>query len=403
MSAACEDLLVPDLASLSGIPELNDITTCKYRIISNSPGICTTVVEFDEDQSPRGLPTHLIIRFEKSREGHPLLATAAIQRLAHQRLPHVVPKVWGAGHTQTETGTRLTYMLSQFYMDTCTLDTVWDDMDKITQYFMAKAVVSAVFQLRDISLVGAGDEAQKVLRGTPFERTAAASPALVGGPAYGYFPDFESFLMAMVSPGSANYSVDQKPDGAVTIQMQSPEGVGLGFARTDLDLLTEASGLCHNSLDPRNILVRQVKSDQGKAAYQFVSVIGWAHAGFLPLAAEIGFMDMCLGLQNQSWTWYSVYREHAGTVLAKTSPGAHHICLKLIRAMVITDLSRKDSNKLNVGNLIQRLWHEREKTGDHIAATGYVKNADAERAGFFTAADNAELELEALRRLGYVR
>lgn len=403
MSGASQDLLVPDLISLSRIPELNDITTCKYRIISNSSSICTIVVQFDEDQSPRGLPTHLIIRFEKSREGNPLLATAAIQRLAHIRLPHVVPKVWGAGHTQTETGAQLTYLLSQFYMDTCTLDTVWDDMDKFTQYFMTKAVASAMFQLRDVSLVEAGDETQEVLQGTPFERNATAPPTLVGGPAYGYFPDFGSFLMAMVSPGSAKYSVDHKPDGAVTIRTQSPEEADWGFAQTDLDLLTKTSGLCHNNLEPRNILVRQVKSDQGKATYQFVSVIGWAAAGFLPLAFEIGFKDTCLGLQNQSWTWYRVYRACAETTLAKTFPGAHHICSKLIRAMVLTDLSRKDNNKLNVGNLVQKLWHEREKTGDHVAETGYVKSSDAERTTSFTAADNAELELEALRRLGYIR
>ncbi|TQN66528.1 hypothetical protein CSHISOI_08919 [Colletotrichum shisoi] len=403
MSGASQDLLVPDLTSLSRIPELNVINTCKYRIISNSSSICTIVVQFDEDQSPRGLPTHLIIRFEKSREGNPLLATAAIQRLAHQRLPHIVPKVWGAGHTQTETGTQLTYMLSQFYMDTCTLDTVWDDLDTFTQYFMVKAVASAMFQLRDVSLVEAGDEAQKVLQGTPLERNATAPPTLVGGPACGYFPDFGSLLIAMVSPGSAKYSVDRNPDGAVTIRTQSPEEANLGFSRTDLDLLTKTSGLCHNNLEPRNILVRQVKSDQGRATYQFVSVIGWADAAFLPLAFEIGSKDTCLGLQNQSWTWYRVYRAYAGTVLAKTFPGAHRICLKLIRAMVLTDLSRKDSNKLNVGNLVQKLWHEREKTGDHGAETGYVKSSDAERIGSFTAADNAVLELEALRSLGYIR
>ncbi|GJC94836.1 hypothetical protein ColKHC_03662 [Colletotrichum higginsianum] len=384
MSGASQDLLVPDLISLSRIPELNDITTCKYRIISNSSSICTIVVQFDEDQSPRGLPTHLIIRFEKSREGNPLLATAAIQRLAHLRLPTLCPRFG-------------------FYMDTCTLDTVWDDMDRFTQYFMAKAVASAMFQLRDVSLVEAGDEAQEALEGTLFERTATASPTLVGGPAYGYFPDFESFLVSMVSPGSAKYSVDQKPDGAVIIRTQTPEAVELGFAQTDLDFLTQTSGLCHNNLEPRNILVRQVKSDQGKATYQFVSVIGWAAAGFLPLAFEIGFKDTCLGLQNQSWTWYRVFRTCAEATLAKTFPGAHHICSKLIRAMVLTDLSRKDNNKLNVGNLVQKLWHEREKTGDHVADTGYVKSFDAERIGSFTAADNAELELEALRRLGYIR
>ncbi|GJC86072.1 hypothetical protein ColLi_08910 [Colletotrichum liriopes] len=387
MSESNHDYLVPDVTVLSRIPELNGIT----------------LSYFEEDQSPCGLPTHLLIRIEKRRDGNPLLSTAALQRLAHLRLPHVVPKVWGAGHTETEKGTKLSYMLSQFYMDTHTLESVWDDMEMPSRQSLAEQVVSTSLKLQDISLASINDEAKQILRDTPFETINVERPIVVGGPAYGYFYDFASFLTAVLSPGNSKYSIDGKPDGAVAIQMQPVKDVGFGFAQTDLDLLAHMSVLCHNDLEPRNILIRRTINDENKAAYELVAIIGWQMAGFFPFAFEVGHKDTCLGLQNQSWTWYSLYRQGAGRILRKISPGARSIWSKLIRAMVLTDISRKDSNRLNVGNLVQKLWHEREKTEKYSnPETGYVRSGNAGVFEPCTAAGNAELELVALRRLGYI-
>ncbi|GKT52926.1 aminoglycoside phosphotransferase [Colletotrichum tofieldiae] len=322
MSEANHDYLVLDVTVLSRIPELNGITLCKYRVISNNVNNCTSVAYFEEDQSPCGLPTHFLIRIEKRRDGNPLLSTAALQRLAHLRLPHVVPKVWGAGHTETEKGTKLSYMLSQFYMDTHTLESVWDDMEMASRQSLAEQVVSTSLKLQDISLARINDEAKQILRDTPFETINVERPVVVGGPAY---------------------------------------------------------------------------------AYELVAIIGWQMAGFFPFAFEVGHKDTCLGLQNQSWTWYSLYRQGAGRILCKISPGARSIWSKLIRAMVLTDISRKDSNRLNVGNLVQKLWHEREKTEKYSnPEMGYVRRSNVGVFEPCTAADNAELELVALRRLGYI-
>ncbi|KAK1997736.1 hypothetical protein LX36DRAFT_720359 [Colletotrichum falcatum] len=403
MSATAQDHLVPDLTALSRISELNGITICKYRTISNSLSTCTAVAYFEEDQSPFGLPTHLIIRLEKSRDGSPLLATAALQRLAHRRLPHLVPKVWGAGHTQTEKGIELSYMLSQFYMDTCTLESVWPGMDKHSRYALVEQVVPALFQLSDVSLADP-DEETDALRGTPFERTKAGRSAVVGGPAHGYFRDFSSFLMAALNSGkNKRYTVEQKPDGAVAIQMKSPQELGFGFAQTDLDLLLRMSALCHNNLEPRNILVRKVLTRDNEADYQLVSVIGWEMAGFFPFAFEVGQKDACLGLQNQSWSWYSLYRRCAGRILSETAPAARPISSRLIRAVVLTDIARKEANKLSVGNLVQKLWHEREQTDAYVdPGTGYTKSVNTVGVDSFSEADNAELEQVALRKLRYV-
>ncbi|KAK1977080.1 hypothetical protein LZ30DRAFT_602102 [Colletotrichum cereale] len=402
MSGVTQDSLVSDVTSLSGISELNGITICKYRIISNNSTACTAVAYFEEDQSPLGLPTHLVIRMEKSRDGDPLLATAALQRLAHRRLPHLVPKVWGAGHTQTEEGVKLSYMLSQFYMDTCTLESVWDDMDEFSRQVLVEQLVPTLFQLQDVSLANVDEEAD-ILRGTPFETTNPGRSVMVGGPAYGYFRDFSSFLMATLKPGNARYSTDQKSDGAVAIQMKLSQDGGFGFAQTDLDLLLHMSVLCHNNLEPRNILVRQVATDDDKTAYQLVSVIGWEMAGFFPFAFEVGHKDTCLGLQNQSWSWYSLYRRCAGRLLSETAPAARPIWSRLIRAMMVTDSARKETDKLNVGNLVQKLWHEREQTDAYNdAENGHAKKGNLAGAESFSAADNAALEVAALRRLRYI-
>ncbi|EFQ26917.1 hypothetical protein CGRA01v4_07908 [Colletotrichum graminicola] len=402
MSATAPDCLVPDLTILSGISELDGITMCKYRIISNSSTTCTAVASLEEDQSPCGLPTHLIIRLEKSRDGNPLFATAAFQRLAHRRLPHLVPKVWGAGHTQTEKGAKISYMLSQYYMDTCTLESVWDDMDKFSRHALVEQVVSNLVHLKDVSVANVNDETE-ILRGTPFERTKTGNSAMVGGPAYGYFRDFSSFLMSTLSSGSKRYSIDRKPDGTLAIQMKSPQETGFGFAQTDLDLLLHMSVLCHNNLEPRNILVRKVITSNNRVTCQLVSVIGWEMAGFFPFAFEVGYKDTCLGLQNQSWSWYSWYRLSAGRILSGTAPAARPICFKLIQSMVLTDIAKKEANKLNVGNLVQKLWHEREQTMAYVdAETGYAKNPNIVGVNSFNMTDNAELELEALRKLRYI-
>ncbi|WYZ40869.1 hypothetical protein EsH8_IV_001210 [Colletotrichum jinshuiense] len=393
--------LVPDFEAISGISEFAGMPICYYDIISNNLDTCTFFVLFEENHRPVGLPDNLLIRFEKQRDGNPLLATAALQQLAHLEAPYLVPKVWGSGETQAGDGTKLSYMLSQFHPDTCTLESVWEDLGQDEQLSLMKDVVDAMAQFQSICLTNLSDEAKEILKNTPFDPTTMGPVTRVGGPEFGYFHDFSSFLKTTLEPGKAKYDIWIKHDGTVVIQVHSPDEIGIGFAVTELDLLVKTSVLCHNDMEPRNLLVRKVPGEV-EPKYELVAIINWRMAGFFPFAFEVGRKDTCLGLQNHSWSWYDLFRNLTGQAFL-TGTSGNAIRSKLIRALFFTDRTRKLGNSLNVGNRVQILWHEKERLVlSSLAEKGFVKRKNAEGMGPSTPVDTAELEQEALRELGYI-
>ena len=129
-------------------------------------------------------------------------------------------------------------------------------------------------------------------------------------------------------------------------RLRSP---GASFTRSDLNDLLHHVVFCHNDLEPRNILVRETSSAEGKSPrYELAAVIDWEMAGFYPFAYEYGLKDTVLGSSNLSFSWYSLFKERTSHLLPRAE---YHT--KLIKALKMVDESKKRSMTRNVGIRVQ--------------------------------------------------
>ncbi|KAJ0329246.1 hypothetical protein COL5a_004482 [Colletotrichum fioriniae] len=368
--------LLPDAYVLGGIPELGedtDDTKLQVQVLQNNKTFCAFLLNFKGNQPPSGIPHQLFVRMQKYEKNESPMVTAALTKLARTVLPSLVPKVWGCGYSRMIDGTNVSYVLSQWYPDACPLETVWDRMDDENRGQIIGDLFEAVSKLRSLSLQKLTLEQWQCFRNTPFETKNTELPILVGGPPYGYHIDFASLLRRNLCPRNADCAVNGKTDGTLIVSVHAPEAEHFGFAETDLDLLTQSSVLCHNDLEPHNLLIEKVSTERGEE-YKLVAILNWDQVGFVPFAFEVARKDLHLGLRNFNWSWYDMYRQLAGHQLFNI-PG-RPIWSKLIRCLMavhsssqakITEISTSDGTA-------QMLWLEKEGlTFSTLAEEGWVK------------------------------
>ncbi|KAK7458376.1 hypothetical protein Landi51_01199 [Colletotrichum acutatum] len=368
--------LFPDAYVLEGMPELRedtDDTKLQVQVLQNNTTFCAFLLDFNRSQHPPGIPRRLFVQIQKYEKNGSPLVTAALTNLARTVLPSLVPKVWGSGYSWMEDGTKVSYVLSQWYPDACTLETVWDDMDVENRGEIVGDLFEAVSKLRSLSFQKLTLEQWQCLRNTPFETKNTELPILVGGPPYGYHHDFASLLRRNLCPRNADCAVNEKTDGTLIVSVHTPQEEYFGFAETDLDSLTQSSVLCHNDLEPHNLLVEKVSTECGDE-YKLVAILNWDQAGFVPFAFEVSRKDLHLGLWNFNWSWYDMYRQLAGHQLFDT-PGCP-IWSKLIRCLMAVHSSSQSKivEECTSDGTAQMLWLEKEVlTFSTLAEEGWVK------------------------------
>jgi uncharacterized protein YbcC (UPF0753/DUF2309 family) len=137
------------------------------------------------------------------------------------------------------------------------------------------------------------------------------------------------------------------------------------------------------------------KASAGK--YELAGVIDWEMAGFFLFAYEYGLKDTVLGSSNLSFSWYTMSKTRRPIYCLERS------AIQFIKALQIIDKSRKRSMTPNVGIRVQAKWVQREQVEESSdLRRGWVRRADAKAPKGFTKDDQANLELEVLRELGYV-
>ncbi|KAK3324799.1 hypothetical protein B0T19DRAFT_429466 [Cercophora scortea] len=396
--------LVPDEKILSAIfPGATDIklTSC-CNIISNTFDTCTFSIHL-EIAPLSGYPKDLLVRLETS--GSRLATVAALQRLGHAQLPNLIPSVLDVGTTTTADGTPVEYSVTAYCTGTITLEDVWDTLGQPHQLESVDSVVHAMEKLQKLDRNS--EDVSRSLTGTPYVLNNGASDCMqsvrtsIGGPKLGYFPDVKQFLGGILRASnlkSPNCTLSEIDDGIVLVS--AFEDIGrVEFTRSDLDNLQHHVVFCHNDLEPRNILVREISSAEGKSPqYELAAIIDWEMAGFFPFAYEYGLKDTVLGSSNLSFSWYSLFKERTSHLLPRAE---YHT--KLIKALKIVDESKKRSMTRNVGIRFQAKWVGREDVEKSLdLRRGWVRKAGAKPPGRFTKADQANLELEVLKELGYL-
>lgn len=155
-----------------------------------------------------------------------------------------------------------------------------------------------------------------------------------------------------------SFAIDDS--GTVIIQsLAYPDFGSVSISVLELQALEEASVLCHNDVEPRNILVRKsAVEEDNQPIYHLAAIIDWEICAFMPFSLETALKDKFLGLQNLSYNWYRRFKEQTFSTLIPRQNTAHG---KIQRAVMLEDqASRRDSGK-NVGRAIQKKWIEREK------------------------------------------
>ncbi|KAH0443638.1 hypothetical protein CcaCcLH18_00951 [Colletotrichum camelliae] len=376
-----EQVIVPDLAVFQGMLGSDFYQSPRHTIIFNTIDTCEFVIDLaDREEPPDGLPTHLIARIEKPRLNNQLLCSAAFQKLAHRKLPSLVPKVWGAGTTRTRDGLQLHYLLSQHYLDVVPAEKYWDEFNPVVKRAFMKDIVDVMSELQKITFGDLDMEDWVILSENGLQHKK--------------WKTFLRYELATSNNGSILLDGDFKKDSPVRHQVE--------FTPDNLALLTYSSAFCHNDLEPRNILMRPRQVDFGPG-YELVAITNFDSAGFFPFAYETAIKDTLLGLQNRCASWYELYKDmtHRFLWVHENPTGNESSQEKLIRAIVLTDAARKNAQGFHVGNRVQEKWLEREMflRGEN-GQDGFVRPENVDKV--FTPEDDARLEEEAMEELGYI-
>jgi thiamine kinase-like enzyme len=187
----------------------------------------------------------------------------------------------------------------------------------------------------------------------------------------------------------------QTTDGIIIKSFLSKLGE-VHLTNSELKFLQMNAVLCHNDVEPRNVLVRQLHSDRNVSEYKLVAIVDWEMAGFFPFAFESAWKDTVLGSSNLLYSWYSLYKQNTTRLVCQGSANE-----KLIEGVHIIVESKRSQTKRNVSDEFRRRWIERKKL--KLGWGGWHRREVRDiPTGPFSKAEDNNLELEVLRAFDLV-
>ncbi|XDG03855.1 hypothetical protein ABKA04_003470 [Annulohypoxylon sp. FPYF3050] len=389
--------LLPDQRVLSGIfPDVPDISEDLCEVIRNTFDTCTFRLLLANKPRP-GLPTDLLIRLQTT--GSHLVAVSELQHLAHLQIPDLVLETLGVGFTVDAQGRQLEYSITPFLDGTTVLEEVWPGLQESNQRSLMESILGAIGKLQKLSTQS--PDARRFLQrhGTTDLGSHSSTSSLVGSPDTGFHSGIKQLLEAFTGGNAAKSHVCEIIDTSDGIAVKpASEEIGIvKFSNSDLNELMNHSVLCHNDLEPRNILVKRV-GDNDSGSYEIAAIIDWEMAGFFPFAYEFGLKDVLLGSSNLWCSWYLLFKEQTAALLPNRR--SHE---KLIRALGAIQRSKDLNMQRNVGVCIRAKWIKRERLRiSSDSRHGWVREDGVGDLPAFTKEDNSILEEEVLKELGYI-
>jgi hypothetical protein len=171
------------------------------------------------------------------------------------------------------------------------------------------------------------------------------------------------------------------------------------LSNEELAAISSDTVFCHCDLEPRNILVRCLASPDRGRSYEVAAIIDWEMSGIFPRGYEYATKDTLLGGENQSFTWYSLFRQQAVSDMpALTSCALFMHAIDLIN----NSYEKRLLDGSNMGALVRERWLIREQ----LERPSGVISGWTRKAGLvvpkFTRKDNEDLEMEVLTELGII-
>lgn len=197
---------------------------------------------------------------ESSDDSNRFRTIAALQIIARLAIPDLVPTTERYSTTTTADGRNVDFSVTKFIQDTGTLESVWDDLEEEQQVRIVRELLEAVKKLHAIRLLDS--TVVQILEGTGFTPPSSKSRAIViGGPNTGYLTDISGFLLHIIQ--SHSHLSSDPATGNITIHSEYDDINPVLIPSDDLQHLQDSVVLCHNDLEPRNILVRPKELDNG--------------------------------------------------------------------------------------------------------------------------------------------
>jgi aminoglycoside/choline kinase family phosphotransferase len=165
-------------------------------------------------------------------------------------------------------------------------------------------------------------------------------------------------------------------------------------------VISDDTVFCHCDLEPRNILVRRSTTpDRGRSYYEVAAIIDWEMAGIFPRGYEYAMKDTFLGVANQSFTWYLLFRQKAVPDIPASTP-----CARFMHGIDIINNSYQKQlfDGSNVGAHIRQRWLAREQLERPSGViSGWLRKPGVV-VPRFTRKDDQGLVDEVLRELGRI-
>ncbi|KAK2751525.1 hypothetical protein CKAH01_17860 [Colletotrichum kahawae] len=212
---------------------------------------------------------------------------------------------------------------------------------------------------------------------------------------------WKPLLESLLNPEAKDLSICQiaEDSGGLAIISTNENIGGVEFSLADLNELNDSIVLCHNDLEPRNILVRSNETDgSGSPWYEIAAIIDWEMAGMFPFAYEFGIKDPYLGSNNLFYSWYRLFKEKTAVFVPA---GAAQD--KLVKALRVIFKSNDKATPGNVGVNFRTRWLQRECLAmASETRSGWVRMEYAGEIPPLTKEEEEKLEDEVLEELGYI-
>ncbi|TVY48709.1 hypothetical protein LOCC1_G001402 [Lachnellula occidentalis] len=302
-----------------------------------------------------------IVRLEAENENLNTFPTiAALQQIAATVVPELVPQTFQLGKVENLQGRTFDFSVTEM-VEGELLEDVWQQMSIKEQNSVAAELVEALEKFHSIRLsdTGVKESLQKTFREGDEQLKRFELPHAFGGPHTRFLNDGVGLLGAIMDRRKLKkpscYMEPLVDSQGIRIRSTFEELGSTFINNSDIEKWPEEAVLCHNDLNPRNLILRSCVTSDGKSEYKLAGIIDWELAGFYPASYELSLQDTYLGSANRHVSFYLLLKEKMRALVPQSSSQ-----IVLVQAMELVFESQQKllSDGNNIGAHIRKRFIE---------------------------------------------
>ena len=285
---------------------------------------CVFKAEFPRDGEHRH--STCVVRLEAENKNLQTFTTiASMQQIAATIIPDLVPQTLQVGKAKNAQGRMFHFSVIEL-VDGDLLEDVWQQMSAEEQSSVVAELVKALEKLHSVRL---SDKWVKEILGKMLREESDGimkgfeQPSAFGGPHTGFLNGGPALLDSIMARRKLNkpFCTIEPIVGSQDVGIQSSfkELGSTVINKSDMDKWPGEAVLCHNDLNPRNIILQACASSGGLSKHKLVGIIDWELAGFYPASYELSLQDTYLSGANRHVSFYLLLKEHMKDLVPRSS------------------------------------------------------------------------------------